>query len=151
MAKKKELTPKEIAWKIFLDDYEDGEIAERYERFLRDRESMKGVFNPEVLAFNEKLEKKQELEELLMRMLKLSHFDPECSILKEIRELEAELGALGSALAEARAEIDKNEELIKKYKDWAEKKLFEHWKYLRAFDPEVKDWASFKHKYNKVF
>lgn len=148
---KKELSPKEIAWRVFLEDYDDDEIPKRFERFTRDQERMKEEFNPRAQSFNEMLEKKQRLESLLMETIKAGHFDRDSSLLKEINDLEKEIESLNGALGELQAMIKKNGDLIKKYEDWSEKKLFEHWRYLKAFDSEVQEWAGFKAKYYKVF
>lgn len=149
--KEKKLSPKEIAWKVFLEDYEDEEIPNRFAEFLRDKESMKERFNSMAEAFNKKVDRKQMLEGLLLENVKAGHFDPKCSMLSEIRSLEEELAETSKTLAELKKKIEDNLKLIEKYKDWAEKRKFEHWKYLKAFDPEVGTWIKFKDKYNKVF
>lgn len=132
--KKKELTRKEIAWKVFSEEYEDNEISERHERFLRNQEKMKELFNPKVEIFNEIVLKKISLESLLMETIKAGHFSEDSSLLAEIRDLSKEIGEAQLNLEKAQHEIEENANLIKKYEDWSERKLFVHWQYLKSFN-----------------
>lgn len=147
----KRSNPKQIAWKVFLDSYNDPEIGKRYDGFLIDRDRMVERYNPKAEVFNEKAEKKKSIEELLLNVVKSGFHQQVSSILTEIKALESELDEMAKELTALKSSIDQIQELIAKYKDWSERKLFIHWEHLKAFDEEVPVWAEFKAKYNKIF
>lgn len=150
MANKK-LTPKQKAWKVFLDSYNDPEIGKRYEGFLSNHKSMIERYNPQVEAFNEKTEKKKSLEELLLNVVKSGFHQQVSPILEEIKAIDGELQELVQELSSLKSSIEYHQDLITKYKDWSERKLFIHWEHLKALDEGVPIWTSFKAKYNKIF
>lgn len=147
---KKAEDPKDIAWRVFREEYDDLEIQERYDRFIRNRERLRGILTENIESYNEKMNAKAELESLLMKTIKKG-LSCESIMLKTILDLEKELAEESIRLSSLSEENDHNEKLIKNYEVWSEKKLFEHWRYLRAFDPEVGTWVEFRDQHKRIF
>lgn len=150
--KKKELSPKEIAWGVFLEDYEDDEISRRYEGFIKNLEWTKKRHNDLVGPINETIREYETLGELLSGLVKQGHFSYENdTLIPKLKELEKKADEMREEIMGLKEEIAKESALIKKYEDNAENKLFYYWRYLKAFDSETPVWTDFKAKWSKIF
>jgi hypothetical protein len=149
---KKELSPKEIAWSVFLEDYDDPEIEKRYEGFIKNLEWKKKRHDDLVGPLDETIEEYEALGEILSGLVKQGHFSYENdTLIPKLKELEKKADEMRVEIMGLKADFNKEHTLIKKYEDAAENKLFYHWRYLKAFDPEVPVWTEFRAKWSKIF
>jgi chromosome segregation ATPase len=151
MSNKKKETPKEIAWKVFLEDYNDDELSERHERFLRNLESLKADHNKLVDPINKVMKELSEIEALLLLTVRQGFFSYETdTMISKMRELEKNAEQMTEKIHRLKAEIEKESALIKKYEENSQNRLLGHFKYLKRFDPDLPEWVVFKEKWKKI-
>jgi len=130
---------------LFKEDMEDRELQENFESFKRSRESVKTSYNATVPSLNSMVDKIVNLKELIVT-LSVQGLSTE-KVVKRLAKLDASFTALAKKSDAYKQELDRQDALIKNYKDWNERKLFMHWKYLTHFKVTDEPWLDWKKQF----
>lgn len=151
MAKtKKELTPIEALHKAFMEDFNDNELQDRFDKFEKNVQYWKGLYNELVPKINEQINKKNTLVSLIVECAKLGMLNTDA--INQLKEIEKYLEEWCSKADEYRSNFVKEETLIKRYKDGSHDRLFNYWKCFKAIDPKTEPWVDWSKPYkNRIF
>lgn len=133
---------------LFKEDREDGELQRNFEGFQRSRESAKTSFNATVPTLNSMVDKIVNLKELIVTLAVQGL--PTEKVVKRLAKLDNSFTALAKKSDAYKQELDRQDALIKNYKDWNERKLFMHWKYLTHFGVTSEPWLNWKKQFVDV-
>jgi hypothetical protein len=133
---------------LFKEDLEDGELQENFQSFQRARESAKTSYNATVPTLNSMVDKIVNLKELIVT-LSMQGLPTE-KVVKKLAKLDDSFTALAKKSDAYKQELDRQDALIKNYKDWNERKLFMHWKYLTHFGVTSEPWLDWKKQFVDV-
>jgi hypothetical protein len=133
---------------LFKEDQEDGELQGNFEGFQRARESAKTSFNATVPTLNSMVDKIVNLKELIVTLAVQGL--PTEKVVKRLAKLDNSFTALAKKSDAYKQELDRQDTLIKNYKDWNERKLFMHWKYLTHFKVTDEPWLDWKKQFVDV-
>jgi hypothetical protein len=75
---------------------------------------------------------------------------PTEKVVKKLAKLDDSFTALVKKSDAYKQELDRQDTLIKNYKDWNERKLFMHWKYLTHFGVTSEPWLDWKKQFVDV-
>lgn len=130
---------------LFEEDLKDRELQENYDRFKRQRDAAKTSYNALVPKLNSMISTIVNLKELIVSLSVqgLSTEEP----VKRLAKLDDRFTKLSERADKYKAEMDKQTDLIKKYEDWNERKLFMHWKYLTHLKVTNIPWMDWKKQY----
>lgn len=146
---KKEHNPVEALKKAFNEEVNDTELQERYDRFHKDLDRVREGHNKLVTSINQNLEVIHNLKDVVYKSAVQGILAEEA--VKKIKELEAENADLVKELDSYKDRIQYNKDLIEKYKDWSDRKLFIWWQALKAADPTTEAWIQWKEAFkNKI-
>jgi len=134
--------------KLFKEDLADKELQENYEGFKRHRESAKTSYNACVPTLNSMISKIVNLKELIVS-LAVQGLPTEKAV-KRLAKLDNSFTKLSEKADHYKAEMDKEGDLIEKYKDWTGRKLFMHWDYLTLLKATDKPWLEWKKQYEDI-
>jgi Mg2+ and Co2+ transporter CorA len=133
---------------LLKEDLEDKELQENYDRFKRSRESAKASYNTCVPTLNSMINKIVNLKELIVS-LAVQGLPTEKAV-KRLAKLDDSFTKLSEKADQYKAEMDKQGDLIKKYEDLNERKLFMHWQYLTLLKVTDQPWLEFKKQYKDI-
>lgn len=139
---KKEHNPVEALKKAFNEEVNDTELQERYDRFVNDLERVTEGHNKLVAEINQNIEAIHILKDVVYKSAVQGILAEEA--VKKIKELEAINVELMEELDSYKDRIKYNKDLVEKYKDWSDRKLFIWWQALKAADPTTGAWAEWK-------
>ena len=146
---KKEHNPVEALKKAFNEEVNDTELQERYDRFLKDLERVTEGHNKLVAEINQNIEAIHILKDVVYKSAVQGILAEEA--VKKIKELEVVNVELMEELDSYKDRIKYNKDLIEKYKDWSERKLFIWWQVLKTVDPTTEAWMQWKEAFkNKI-
>lgn len=130
---------------LFEEDLKDRELQENYDCFKRQRDAAKTSYNALVPKLNSMIRTIVNLKELIVSLSVqgLSTEEP----VKRLAKLDDRFTKLSERADKYKAEMDKQTDLIKKYEDWNERKLFMHWKYLTHLKVTNIQWMDWKKQY----
>ena len=142
---KVEKTAFEKIYDLFMEDFNDKELQERYDNFKRTREAAKDRHNAMVLEINALIQKGESLKETVVDLAVqgLSTEEP-ARLLRETVPLVKELR---DKIEYQKGIMDSEDALIKKYKENSENRLFHYWKVFGALDKETLPWLEWKKPY----
>jgi hypothetical protein len=142
---KVEKTAFEKIYDLFMEDFNDKELQERYDNFKRTREAAKDRHNAMVPEINALIQKGESLKETVVDLAVqgLSTEEP-ARLLRETVPLFKELR---DKIEYQKGIMDSEDALIKKYKENSENRLFHYWKVFRALDKETLPWLEWKKPY----
>ena len=147
--KKAEPQPEKTAFEkvhgLFMEDFNDKELQERYENFIRTREAAKERHNAMVPEINAIIQRGESLKEIIIDMAVhgLNTDEPA----RILRETVPQAKELRDKIAYQKGIMDSEDALIKKYKENSENKLFHYWKIFKELDPETEPWLDWKKPY----
>lgn len=139
---KKEHNPVEALKKAFNEEVNDTELQVRYDQFHKDLERVREGHNKLVTEINQNIEAIQILKEVVYKSAVQGILAEEAT--KKIKELENANADLIEELNSYKDRIEYNKNLIEKYKDWSQRKLFIWWQAIKAADPSTEAWAEWK-------
>lgn len=130
---------------LFMDDFNDKELQERYENFIRTREGAKERHNAMVPEINALIQKGESLKEIIVDMAVqgLSTEEPA----RLLRETVPQVKELREKVEYQKGIMDAEDALIKKYKESSQNKLFQYWKIFKALDPTTAPWLEWRKPY----
>ena len=152
MAKKKqsELTDYEKIEKEFQEDFNDLELQERFEQFEKAVKNFKGLYNELVPKVNEDINKQALLRQMIVESAKQGFLNNDAA--NQLNVLDARLTENIEKLENFESKFKGDEELIKKYKEGTNNKLFLYWKMFKALDKTTAPWLEWKTVYdNRIF
>ena len=147
--KKAEPQPEKTAFEkvhdLFMEDFNDKELQERYENFIRTREAAKERHNAMVPEINAIIQRGESLKEIIIDMAVhgLNTDEPA----RILRETVPQAKELRDKIAYQKGIMDSEDALIKKYKENSENKLFHYWKIFKELDTETEPWLDWKKPY----
>ena len=130
---------------LFEEDLKDRELQENYDCFKRQRDAAKTSYNALVPKLNSMISTIVNLKELIVS-LSIQGLPTEEPV-KRLAKLDDRFTKLSERADKYKAEMDKQTDLIKKYEDWNERKLFMHWKYLTHLKVTNIQWMDWKKQY----
>jgi hypothetical protein len=146
MAKKKsEMTPLQLITKEFNEDFNDNELQERFEQFERTVKDFKDLYNVLVPQINKQIGDVRTLSKMIVDSAKIGFLNREA--VRNLQEIEASLKEQTEAADTYRGRFEKEEELMKKYRENSHSKLFHWWKTFKAIDKTTAPWLTWKRQY----
>jgi len=148
MAKqKKELTAIEKLNQAFMEDFNDMELQERYDRFVENVKYWKGLYNDLVPKINERIELKSKLTSLVLESAMLGILNTDA--VNQIKEADKYLNEWCTKADEYRAKFQEEEALMERYKKSSHDRLFQWWKSIKTIDKTTAPWLEWKTPYEK--
>jgi hypothetical protein len=133
---------------LIHEDLADKELQRNYDGFKRTKESAATSYNSLVPKLNSMIDQIVNLKELIVS-LSVQGLSTETAV-KRLAKLDNNFTKLSEKAEVYKAEMDKQKDLIKKYEDLNEHKLFMHWKYLSLLKAIEEPWMEFKKQYVDV-
>lgn len=131
--------------KLIHEDLVDRELQENYDGFKRHLDAAKTSYNSLVPKLNSMIGTIVNLKELIVSLSVQSL--PTEKAVRRLTKLDNSFTKLSAKADQYKAEIEKQDDLIKKYEDWNERKLFMHWKYLTLLKVTNISWMDWKKQY----
>ncbi len=151
MAKQKtEKTPLELLTKAFMEDVNDNELQLRYNGFINRSNEAKSQYNANVPIANELMNKRSALESIIFNSAIEGILSTHA--IEDYKRVNSEFSEIRKEMSRSQEAIDEVEDLIKKYKELSDKKLYYWWKSFKAIDPKgTEPWLTWKRTYeNKI-
>lgn len=133
---------------LFEEDLKDRELQENYDGFKRHLVAAKTSYNACVPTLNSMIDRIVNLKELIVS-LSVQGLSTETAV-KRLAKLDNNFTKLSKKADTYKVEMDKYNDLIKKYEDWNEHKLFMHWKYLTLLKVTKESWMDWVKQYKDV-
>jgi len=130
---------------LFKEDQADMELQRNFDGFQRARTSAATSYNATVPTLNSMIDKIVNLKELIVT-ISVQGLSTE-KVVKKLAKLDDSFTALAKKSEAYKQELDRQDALIKNYKDWNERKLFMHWKYLTHFGVTDEPWLDWKKQF----
>jgi hypothetical protein len=124
---------------------EDLELQERYDRFQKDLQMYKDNHNEIVPTVNENLEKLRTLKAAVLAQALSGVLAPQA--VEKIKDIEKENQDLIKNIEFYQGKIKETKDLIEKYENWSNKRLFVWYQALKAVDPETKPYLEWQETY----
>jgi len=144
---KKAKTDYEKVWDLFMEDFNDDELTERYDRFKNTVKSLKDRYNEKVPAVNEALKKRATLNDMILTCAKMGIVNQEA--VEKDKEIQEFLDDVIPTIDDLKSKWEYEEALIKKYEENSHNKLFGYWKIFKALDKKTEPWLDWKRPYEK--
>jgi hypothetical protein len=144
---KKAKTDYEKVWDLFMEDFNDDELTERYDRFKNTVKSLKDRYNEKVPAVNEALKTRATLNDMILTCAKMGIVNHEA--VEKDKEIQKLLDETIPILDDLKAKWEYEEALIKKYEELSHNKLFGYWKIFKTLDKKTEPWLDWKRPYEK--
>lgn len=136
------------AEKLFNEDLDDRELQNNYDGFKMSRDIWKEKYNELVPEINSLIKRIVNLKELIVTQAVQGISNTES--VKRLAKLDEKFTKLTEVADKHKAKMDEEDEFIKKYKDWNERKLFMHWKYLTLLKVTKEPWMEWKKQFIDV-
>jgi hypothetical protein len=133
---------------LIHEDLTDKELQGNYDGFKRHLVAAKTSYNACVPTLNSMINKIVNLKELIVS-LSVQGLSTETAV-KRLAKLDNNFTKLSEKADTYKTEIEKQQDLIKKYEDWNERKLFMHWKYLTMLKAIDTPWLEWKPEYKDI-
>ena len=144
---KKAKTDYEKVWDLFMEDFNDDELTNRYDRFKNTVKSLKDRYTEKVPAVNEALNKRATLNDMILTCAKMGIVNQEA--VEKDKEIQKFLDETIPVLDDLKSKWEYEEALIKKYEDNSKDKLFHYWKIFKTLDKKTEPWLDWKKPYEK--
>ena len=149
-AAKHSRTPLQIVFDLFMSKINDPELQERYDGMERNVKSWKETYNAYVLQYRDAIARKTKITDILLEGARLGIVNPEA--MKLDQQVNEEIARLVSLIEEARKNFQNDENLMAKYRDWSDRKLFTYWEIMKELDKDYTDFLTFKSGFkNSIF
>ena len=144
---KKDKEPIPPSVKLLNEDVRDKELQKRFDGFKRELSYLEKDWEEKVPIYNKKINEVALIKECLLFNARLGF-----SITEQVQKLIAEENWLSEELKvldKLKIEIDKQKDLIERYKRGSEAKFFQHWKSQKIHGVTDKDWGDWFHEYKE--
>jgi hypothetical protein len=112
---KKTKTDFEKVWDLFMEDFNDGELTERYDNFKNTVKSLKDRYNEKVPAVNEALKTRATLNDMILTCAKMGIVNHEA--VEKDKEIQKFLDDVIPTIDDLKSKWEYEEALIKKYEE----------------------------------
>lgn len=144
---KKNKTDFEKIYAEFQSELNDKELQNRYDGFKKTREAAKGRHNEMVPVINALIERGNSIKELIVDLAIAELCTKEAA--REAIKIKHEVDELRKKIMREQEIMAEEDELIKKYEDYSERKFFHYWKIFKVLDPNTPSWLDWYHKQYK--
>jgi chaperonin cofactor prefoldin len=133
-------------WKEFQSELTDGELQSNYDGFVEKVNELNPQYE-DIFIHHQKMENEiSEIKDAIL-MSALNGVSSE-GLNRKLRDLESAGEELEERMNVIYSQIKYYEDLIDKYEDWSERKLFVWWKVFTVLDNTTPDWLEWKNTYN---
>lgn len=133
---------------LFKEDFKDRELQNNYDGFKMSRDIWKEKYNELVPEINSLIKRIVNLKELIVTQAVQGLSNTES--VKRLAKLDDKFTKLTETADRFKAKMNEEDEFIEKYKDWNQRKLFMHWKYLTLLKVTKEPWMEWKKQYEDV-
>jgi len=144
---KKVKTDYEKVWDLFMEDFNDDELTNRYDNFKNTVKSLKDRYNEKVPAVNEALNKRATLNDMILTCAKMGIVNQEA--VEKDKEIQKFLDDVIPTIDDLKSKWEHEEALIKKYEENSHNKLFQYWRIFKTLDKKTAPWLEWKKTYEK--
>jgi len=141
-----ELTPVEVLFAAFMEDFNDTELQERLDNFERTLKSLKDRYNELVPNLNDALKDQSILNQMILDSAKMSFINTDA--IKRLKVVENYLKENMATADDLKTKMQYEEDLIAKYRSNSQDRLFQWWKSIKALEPNTKPWLEWKSMYS---
>ena len=141
-----ELTPVEMVHAAFMEDFNDSELQERFDNFERTLKSLKDRYNELVPNLNDALKDQSILNQMILDSAKMSFINTDA--IKRLKIVDNYLNENMAKADDLKTKMQYEEDLIKKYRENSQDRLFQWWKSIKALEPNTKPWLEWKSMYS---
>jgi hypothetical protein len=138
----------ENLWNAFQEEINDVEIPERFKHMQSAYKSLADRHNETLKSYEILIAEFSNLDSIILQSAKAGMLHTEA--IERSKKLESEIDSLTQSLNKSQSEVEYEKDLIKKYVDWSDRKLFVWWKSLKAINEEIKPWIDFKQDYKDL-
>lgn len=143
-------TPLEKLLKAFNEDYNDNELQQRYDNFVSNVKRWKAEFNEIVIPINAAIKERDELTEIIFQSA--LHGILVHDVIDKFKKISYDIDDMAKNANNLKELFTKKEELMKRYKEGSENKLFHWWRSIKAIEPCTKPWLEWRTPYmNRIF
>ena len=133
-------------WKEFQSELTDGELQSNYDEFVEKVNKLNPQYE-DIFIHHQKMENEiSEIKDAIL-MSALNGVSSE-GLNRKLRDLESAGEELEERMNVIYSQIKYYEDLIDKYEDWSERKLFVWWRVFTALDDTTPNWIEWKDIYN---
>jgi chaperonin cofactor prefoldin len=133
-------------WKEFQSELTDGELQSNYDEFVEKVNKLNPQYE-DMFIHHQKMENEiSEIKDAIL-MSALNGVSSE-GLNRKLRDLESAAEELEERMNVIYSQIKYYEDLINKYEDWSERKLFVWWQVFTALDDTTPNWIEWKNTYN---
>ena len=133
-------------WKEFQSELTDGELQSNYDGFVEKANELNPQYE-DIFIHHQKMENEiSEIKDAIL-MSALNGVSSE-GLNRKLRDLESAGEELEERMNVIYSQIKYYEDLIDKYEDWSERKLFVWWQVFTALDDKTPNWIEWKNEYN---
>lgn len=145
VTKTTEQTAYEKVYALFMEDFDDKEMQERFDNFKKSREAAKERHNTMIPEINLIIQKIDSLKTTIvdLALQGLSTEDPA----RLLSETISAFKELKEKIDYQKSIMDKEDKLIKLYKEHSDDKLFWYWKVLNKLDKNIEPWLKWREPY----
>lgn len=146
MSKKKSKEYQKL-WTEFQSELSNPELGNNYHGFHNQLDHLRPEYK-EMFIHHQKLQNEMgELKDAIL-LSAMNSVSTE-ALSRKLRDLESASDELEDKMNVVYSKIQYNEELIKKYEDWSERKLFLWWGVFNTIDEDTKPWLEWKYQFDK--
>ena len=133
-------------WKEFQSELTDGELQSNYDGFVEKVNELNPQYE-DMFIHHQKMENEiSEIKDAIL-MSALNGVSSE-GLNRKLRDLESAGEELEERMNVIYSQIKYYEDLIDKYEDWSERKLFVWWRVFTTLDDTTPNWIEWKNTYN---
>ena len=133
-------------WKEFQSELTDGELQSNYDGFVERVNELNPQYE-DIFIHHQKMENEiSEIKDAIL-MSALNGVSSE-GLNRKLRDLESAGEELEERMNVIYSQIKYYEDLIDKYEDWSERKLFVWWRVFTTLDDTTPNWIEWKNTYN---
>jgi len=133
-------------WKEFQSELTDGELQSNYDGFVERVNELNPQYE-DIFIHHQKMENEiSEIKDAIL-MSALNGVSSE-GLNRKLRDLESAAEELEERMNVIYSQIKYYEDLIDKYEDWSERKLFVWWRVFTTLDDTTPNWIEWKNTYN---
>jgi len=133
-------------WKEFQSELTDGELQSNYDGFVEKVNELNPQYE-DIFIHHQKMENEiSEIKDAIL-MSALNGVSSE-GLNRKLRDLESAAEELEERMNVIYSQIKYYEDLIDKYEDWSERKLFVWWRVFTTLDDTTPNWIEWKNTYN---
>ena len=141
-----ELTPIERVFAAFMEDFNDTELQERLDDFEKTLKSLKDRYNQLVPNLDHALKDQTILNQMILDSAKMGFINTDA--FKRLKIVDSYLDENMKIADDLKQKMQSEEDLIRKYKENSNDRLFRWWQSIKAVEPNTIPWLDWKSIYH---